>query len=132
MEGTDPIADMLARIHNATLVRHESVVMPASRVKISVARVLKQEGLIEDYQVLKGTPQRSLKLMLKYLDGKASALAHLERVSKPGRRIYIKRDELPRPQRDLRVAIVSTSQGIMTSRDAWKRNLGGELLCYVW
>ncbi len=132
MEGTDPIADMLTRIRNAVVARHESVAMPASRMKIALARVMKQEGLIQDYQILRGTPQRSLKLSLKYTDAKAPAVRHLERVSKPGHRVYLSRDNLPRPQRDLRVAVITTSQGVMTGREAWRRNLGGELLCYLW
>lgn len=123
---------MLTRVRNALMVRHETVGLPASRLKIAVARVLKQEGFIDDYQVLKGVPQRTLKLTLKYGDGKAPAILHLERVSKPGRRVYLSRDKLPRPQRDLRVAVVSTSKGVMTSREAWRLNLGGELMCYVW
>lgn len=132
MEGTDPIADLLTRVRNAIMVRHETVALPASRLKIAVARVLKQEGFIEDYQILKGVPQRTLKLNLKYTGAKAPAILHLERVSKPGHRVYVARDDLPRPQRDLRVAIMSTSKGIMTSREAWRLNLGGELMCYVW
>ncbi|MBI2865851.1 MAG: 30S ribosomal protein S8 [Chloroflexi bacterium] len=132
MEGTDPIADMLTRIRNALLVHHESVVMPASQMKLAIASILKQEGFVQDYQVLRNPPQRNLKLNLKYVEGRTPAIVRLERVSKPGRRIYVGKAELPRPQRDLRVAILSTSQGVMTSRDAWRRNLGGELLCYIW
>ncbi|OGO61660.1 MAG: 30S ribosomal protein S8 [Chloroflexi bacterium RBG_19FT_COMBO_48_23] len=128
---TDPIADMLTRIRNAIMVHHDSVLMPASRIKISMAKILKDEGFITDYTVLKGKPQRVIKISLKYIDGRP-ALAGLERVSKPGLRLYVGRKEIPRVYGGLGVAILSTSKGIMTGQGAWRRNLGGELLCYVW
>ena len=128
---TDPIADMLTRIRNAIMVHHDSVLMPASRIKISMAKILKDEGFITDYTVLKGKPQRVIKISLKYIDGRP-ALAGLERVSKPGLRLYVGRKEIPRVYGGLGVAILSTSKGIMTGQGAWRQNLGGELLCYVW
>lgn len=131
MTVTDPIADMLTRIRNAIMVRHDSVLMPASRIKLSVAKILKDEGFITDYTVLKGKPQRVIKILLKYIDGQP-ALVGLERTSKPGLRVYVGRREIPRVYAGLGVAILSTSKGVMTGQEAWRRNLGGELLCYVW
>lgn len=128
---TDPIADMLTRIRNAVMVRHDSVLMPASKTKLSIAKILKDEGFITDYAVLRGEPQRVIKIILKYIDNQP-ALLGLERVSKPGLRIYVHRREIPRVYGGLGVALLSTSKGIMLGKDAWRQNLGGELLCYVW
>jgi len=128
---TDPIADMLTRIRNAVMVRHDSVLMPASKTKLSIAKILKDEGFITDYAVLRGEPQRVIKIILKYIDNQP-ALLGLERVSKPGLRIYVHRREIPRVYGGLGVAILSTPKGIMLGKDAWRQNLGGELLCYVW
>jgi len=128
---TDPIADMLTRIRNAIMAHHDSVIMPASRIKLSIAKILKEEGFITDYTVLKGKPQRVIKISLKYMNGRP-AIAGLERVSKPGLRLYTGRKEIPRVYGGLGVAILSTSKGVMTGQNAWRRNLGGELLCYVW
>lgn len=131
MTVTDPIADMLTRIRNAIMVHHDSVLIPASRIKLFVAKILKDEGFITDYTVLKGKPQRVIKVFLKYIDGQP-ALVGLERASKPGLRVYVGRREIPRVYGGLGVAILSTSKGVMTGQEAWHRNLGGELLCYVW
>ena len=131
MTITDPIADMLTRIRNAIMARHDSVLLPASKMKLSIARILKDEGFISDYTVLKGKPQRVIKILLKYI-GEQPAVAGLERVSKPGLRVYVGRGEIPRVYGGLGVAILSTSKGVMTGQEAWRRNLGGELLCYVW
>ena len=128
---TDPIADMLTRIRNAVMVRHDSVLMPASKTKLSIAKILKDEGFITDYAVLRGEPQRVIKIILKYIDNQP-ALLGLERVSKPGLRIYVHRREIPRVYGGLGVALLSTPKGIMLGKDAWRQNLGGELLCYVW
>ena len=128
---TDPIADMLTRIRNAIMARHDVVLMPASKMKLSIARILKDEGFISDYTVLKGKPQRVIKIFLKYI-GDQPAVAGLERVSKPGLRVYVGRGEIPRVYGGLGVALLSTSKGVMIGKDAWRRNLGGELLCYVW
>jgi len=128
---TDPIADMLTRIRNAVMVRHDSVLIPASKTKLSIAKILKDEGFITDYAVLRGEPQRMIKIILKYIDNQPILLG-LERVSKPGLRIYVHHREIPRVYGGLGVAILSTSKGIMLGKDAWRQNLGGELLCYVW
>ncbi|TRZ95246.1 MAG: 30S ribosomal protein S8 [Dehalococcoidia bacterium] len=128
---TDPIADMLTRIRNAVMVRHDSVLIPASKTKLSIAKILKDEGFITDYAVLRGEPQRVIKIILKYIDNQP-ALLGLERVSKPGLRIYVHRREIPRVYGGLGVALLSTPKGIMLGKDAWRQNLGGELLCYVW
>jgi small subunit ribosomal protein S8 len=128
---TDPIADMLTRIRNGIMARHDSVLMPASKAKISIAKIIKDEGFITDYTVLRGKPQRVIKIFLKYVDNQPSLLG-LERVSKPGLRVYTNRREITRVYGGLGIAILSTSKGIMTGQEAWRQNLGGELLCYVW
>ena len=133
MSVTDPIADMLTRVRNAVLARHDFVVMPASKMKISIARLLKSQGFIKDYEVLRGqTPQRMLKIYLSYVGRKQPALTGLKRVSKPGFRVYVPQGRIPRVYGGLGLAILSTSKGIMTGKDAWKQGMGGEVLCYVW
>jgi len=128
---TDPIADMLTRIRNAIMVHHDSVLVPASKTKLSIARILKDEGFISDYTVLRGKPQRMIKIVLKYID-EQTAVVGIERVSKPGLRIYVGRREIPRVYGGLGITIVSTPKGVMTGQEAWRKNLGGELLCSVW
>ena len=128
---TDPIADMLTRIRNALMAHHDSVLIPASRIKLSIAKILKDEGFITEYTVLRGKPERMIKVSLKYVDGRPTIVG-LERVSKPGLRLYVGRREIPRVYGGLGIALLSTSKGVMTGQDAWRRNLGGELLCYVW
>lgn len=130
---TDPIADMLTRIRNANMVGKDWVLIPGSKTKLAIGKILKEEGFIEDFELLKDTtPQRVLKLKLKYTAKKEPVLKGLERVSKPGRRVYVGRGEIPRIFGGLGVVIISTSQGIMTGRGAWRRGIGGEILCYVW
>jgi len=129
---TDPIADMLTRVRNAILARHDFVLVPASRMKLSIAKILKEEGFISDYEVLKGKPQRVIKIYLKYAEKKEPVLTGLKRVSKPGLRIYVERAEIPRVYGGLGIAIVSTSKGVMTGHQAWRQKVGGELLCYIW
>lgn len=131
MAVTDPIADMLTRIRNAIMAGHDSVLVPASRMKLSIAKVLKEEGFVTDYGVLRGKPQRMIKIYLKYKDNEP-ALLGLERVSKPGIRVYVKKHEIPRVYGGLGIAILSTPKGVMTGQEAWRQGLGGELLCYVW
>lgn len=131
MTVTDPIADMLTRIRNAVMVGHDSVLIPSSRLKLAIAKILKQEGFIEDYEHVKSQPHNMIKVTLKYVD-KQPALLGLERVSKPGLRVYTNRREIPRVHGGLGIAILSTSQGVVTGQEAWKRALGGEVLCYVW
>jgi len=128
---TDPIADLLTRVRNAAMARHDSVTMPASKIKIPIAKILKDEGFIADYSIIKGEPQRMIKITLKYID-KQPAFVGLERVSKPGLRVYKGKGEIPRVFGGLGIAIISTSKGLLTGQEAWKKNLGGEVLCYVW
>ena len=132
MVVSDPIADMLTRIRNAVMVRHDSVLMPSSRTKLAIARVLKEEGFVSDYEVLRGKPHRVIKITLKYMAKDQPALSGLERVSKPGLRVYAGREEIPRVRGGLGIAIVSTAKGVMTGQQAWRQGVGGELLCYVW
>ncbi|TSA54975.1 MAG: 30S ribosomal protein S8 [Dehalococcoidia bacterium] len=128
---TDPIADLLTRVRNAAMARHDSVGIPASKMKILIAKILKDEGFIADYSIIKGDPQRMIKITLKYID-KQPAFIGLERVSKPGLRIYTGKKEIPRVYGGLGIAVISTSKGLMTGQQAWKKNIGGEVLCYVW
>ena len=132
MTVSDPIADMLTRIRNAIMARHDSVLIPTSKMKLAIARILKNEGFINDYEVLKDKPHRVIKIYLKYDDKNQPVLSGLERVSKPGLRVYAQRKEIPRVYGGLGIAIVSTAQGVMTGQQAWRREIGGELLCYVW
>ncbi len=132
MTVSDPLADLLTRIRNAVMVQHDSVLIPASRMKLSIAKVLKDEGFISNYEVLRGKPHRVIKIHLKYSDKNQPVLSGLERVSKPGLRVYVGRKEIPRVSGGLGIAIVSTSKGVMTGQKAWRQGLGGELLCYVW
>jgi small subunit ribosomal protein S8 len=128
---TDPIADLLTRVRNAAMARHDSVNVPASKMKIAVAKILKDEGFISDFSIVKSEPQRMIKITLKYID-KQPAFIGLERVSKPGLRVYSGKKEIPRVYGGLGIAIISTSKGLMTGQEAWKKNIGGEVLCYVW
>lgn len=135
MTMNDPIADMLTRIRNGVAAKHDFVNMPASKIKVAIARVLKDESFIRDFELLpdaKGTPERVLRVHLSYTGRKEPVLTGLQRVSKPGLRIYVGRTEIPRVYGGLGIAIVSTPQGIMTGQQAWKRRVGGEILCYVW
>jgi small subunit ribosomal protein S8 len=128
---TDPIADMLTRIRNAIMVRHDSVLVPASRMKLAIAKILKEEGFITEYEVLRGKPHRIIKIYLKYSETNQPILSGLERVSKPGLRVYVGQKEIPRVAGGLGIAIISTSKGVMTGQQAWRQGIGGELLCYV-
>ena len=133
MTISDPIADMLTRIRNAIMARHDSVLIPASRMKTSIARIIKDEGFVNDYEVLlRDKPHRALKIYLKYDDKKQPVLSGLERVSKPGLRVHVQQKEIPRVYGGLGIAILSTSKGVMTGQQAWRQGIGGELLCYVW
>ena len=132
MSVTDPIADMLTRIRNAIAVEHGSVLMPASKVKTEIARTLKKEGFIKDFEVLRGEPQNSLRIYLRYDEDNRSIIRGLKRVSKPGLRVYVERNQIPRVYAGLGIAILSTSKGLMTGQKAWRERSGGELICYVW
>lgn len=129
---TDPVADMLTRIRNAIGVQHTQVIAPSSKMKVSIARVLQEEGYIQGYDVTKDHPQPMLRIRLKYADDGEPAITALERVSKPGCRIYAGSKDLPRVRSGIGVAIVSTSKGIMTDKSARRLGIGGEVLCYVW
>ncbi|MFC2039288.1 30S ribosomal protein S8 [Chloroflexota bacterium] len=129
---TDPISDMLTRVRNAILARHEFVLVPSSKIKLAIARTLKEEGFVNDYEVLRGKPQRLIKIFLKYGSGNEPVLTGLKRVSKPGLRIYVQRTEIPRVYGGLGIAVVSTPKGVMTGQEAWRQKVGGELLCYIW
>ena len=130
---TDPIADMLTRIRNAIAVRHETVSMPTSNTKVSLAKILKEEGFVADYEVVRGSsPRGDLRIALHYRDQGEPAIAGLKRVSKPGLRVYVGKGEIPRYYGGLGVSILSTSSGVMTGKQAWRDGVGGELLCYVW
>jgi small subunit ribosomal protein S8 len=131
MTVTDTIADMLTRIRNAIMANHDDVLVPSSRTKLSITKILKEEGFIDHYEVLKGKPQSMIRIHLKFTDSQPAILG-LERVSKPGLRVYGGRREIPRVYGGLGIAILSTSKGIMTGQEAWRRRLGGEILCYVW
>src|SRR5512138_4019278 len=129
---SDPIADMLTRVHNGLLARQKQVVMPGSKVKVAVARILKEEGFIRDFEVTKDVPQAQLRVVLKYDRDRKSVVTGLKRISKSGRRVYVQRTHIPWVLSGLGVAILSTSQGIMTGQKARRQGLGGEVLCYVW
>jgi small subunit ribosomal protein S8 len=131
MNVSDPIADMLTRIRNASRARHEEVVVPASKTKLAIARILKDEGFIDDFSESQEGPRNVVKIRLRYV-GKVPVVSGLKRVSKPGLRVYAAKTEIPRVLGGLGVVIVSTSQGIMTGAEARKGQLGGEILAYVW
>ena len=132
MPVTDPIADMLTRIRNGIQRRHDSVMMPHSKMKLAIAKILKEQGFIRDFDTPRGKLHLALRLHLAYRDQRESAIVGLKRVSKPGLRVYVGRGEIPRVYGGLGLAIVSTSKGVMSGRQAWREGLGGELICYVW
>ena len=132
MSMSDPLADMLTRIRNARMVKFESLEMPYSKLRSGVAEILKKEGYIQDYQVIKDNRQGVLKISLKYDQHRNSVISGLKRVSKPGCRVYVKSDNIPKVMSGLGIAIISTSSGILTDREARHKGIGGELLCTVW
>ena len=132
MVVTDPIADMLTRIRNANQMRYKEVEVPASKMKSEIARILKEEGFIADYKVKKNNVQNIIVLSLKYGEKKERVITGLKRISKPGLRVYAKAENIPTVLNGLGIAIVSTSKGVMTGKDAKKESLGGEVLAYVW
>ena len=131
MSMTDPIADMLTRIRNANQMKHESVSMPASRLKLEILEVLKNEGYIAEYEKVEDGKQGVIKVTLKYVE-KERVIKGLKKISKPGLRVYAKANELPKVLNGLGIAIISTSQGIMTDKQARAKNIGGEVIAYVW
>jgi small subunit ribosomal protein S8 len=138
MNMTDPIADMLTRIRNAVASSHDTVTMPASKVKAEIARVLKDEHFIRDFELVEESdrrghgPHKVLRVHLSYSGKREAILSGLQRVSKPGLRVYVQKKEIPRVYGGLGIAILSTPQGIMTGHQAWRQQIGGEVLCYVW
>ena len=129
--NTDPVADMLARIRNALLAHHEAVEIPHSKLKTRIAEILKQEGYISDFAVAGEEPQ-SLKVQLKYGEGRRPAIIGLRRTSRPGRRVYVRHKDIPSVLNGMGISIISTSSGVVTDRDARKQSIGGEILCEVW
>jgi small subunit ribosomal protein S8 len=129
---TDPIADMLTRIRNANKALHETAAMPTSRLKEDIARLLKEEGYIRDFRIETDNGHPSLVIELKYGRSRERVITNLKRVSKPGRRIYARKDRMPRVLGGMGTAILSTSSGVMTSRSAEQRGIGGEVICFVW
>ena len=132
MVMTDPIADMLTRIRNALMAKHEQVEMPSSKIKLEIARILKAEGYIKNFKIIQEGKKEYLRIFLKYDENKNPAIAGLERVSKPGRRVYVGVDDIPLVRRGLGIAIVSTSKGVLTDQQARKMRVGGEVICKVW
>jgi small subunit ribosomal protein S8 len=129
---TDPIADMLTRVRNANSVNKEKVAMPTSKKLVEIARILKEEGYIIDFEVINGEPVGSLEVTLKYGAKKEKTIRGLKRISKPGLRVYVGKDDLPRVLGGLGTAVISTSKGVMTDRDARNAGVGGEVLAYIW
>ena len=132
MHVTDPVADMLTRIRNANSAKHETVDIPASNMKKAIAEILTEEGYIKGYQIIDDGKQGIIKITLKYGANNEKVLSGLKRISKPGLRVYASRDELPRVLKGLGIAIISTSQGIMTDKKARAKNIGGEVLAFIW
>lgn len=128
---TDPIADMLTRIRNAALIKSEKVDVPASRMKLEIAKILKEEGFIRAYKILKDKRQGILRLTLKYVENE-NVISGLRRISKPGRRVYVGNKEIPRVMGGVGIAILSTSKGILSDKSCRRDTLGGEVICYVW
>ena len=132
MVVNDPIADMLTRIRNAQIAKHDVVVLPASNTKKAIAKILLAEGYVKSVDFIDEAPQGSIKIALKYVNGKQPVIAGLKRISKPGLRVYAKAEELPKVLGGLGTAIISTSKGLMTDKEARKEMIGGEVLAYIW
>jgi small subunit ribosomal protein S8 len=132
MTMTDPIADMLTRIRNGAAARHDDVIIPASKLKGAIAKVLMEEGFISDFETFEEGPRRFLRVRLSYTNQREPLLSGLKRVSRPGLRVYVQKRQIPRVYNGLGIAIVSTPKGIMTGQQAWRQQIGGEVLCYVW
>lgn len=128
---TDPIADMLARLRNAATARHERCEMPSSKLRLSIAKLLKEEGFVDDVRETEG-PKKTLTIVLRYDRARSSAIDGVRRISRPGRRVYVRHDQIPRVRNGYGIALLSTSSGVMTDRQARKANVGGELLAEVW
>lgn len=129
---TDPIADLLTRIRNASMAYHESTEVPASKIKLEIIKILHREGFIKGFDITRDPRQDRIKIYLRYGEQRERAITNLKRVSKPGLRVYVGKEKLPRVLRGLGIAILTTPQGVMTDREARARGIGGEVLCYVW
>ncbi len=132
MSMSDPVADMLTRIRNASQARHEHVEIPASRLKVEIAKILRNEGFIRNFRVLSNDKQNVLRIRLKYGPNREQVITGIKRISKPGQRIYVTKDRVPRVLGGLGIAILSTSKGVMADRQARKLGIGGEVICHVW
>jgi small subunit ribosomal protein S8 len=132
MSMTDPVADLLTRIRNAHLAKHDRLDVPASKLKAEICRVMKESGFVEDFRVIDNPPQNTLRVYLRYSDEGQPAIQHVHRVSKPGRRVYRKAEAMKPVRNGLGVGIVSTSQGVLTDAEARQRRVGGEVLCEIW
>ena len=132
MPVSDPIADLLTRIRNAQMVRHESIELPTSKTKFGIMTILKENGFVSDFRVSEEKPVGNMKVKLLYGENQKPAITGLKRVSRPGLRVYVQKGEVSRLYGGIGISIVSTSHGMMTGRDAWRKRVGGELLCYVW
>ncbi|WP_031547063.1 MULTISPECIES: 30S ribosomal protein S8 [Salinicoccus] len=132
MTISDPIADMLTRIRNANIVRHETLEIPASNIKKEIAEILKSEGFVKNVEYIEDDKQGVIRVFLKYGSKNERVITGLKRISKPGLRVYARREELPKVLNGLGIALISTSEGVLTDREARKRNIGGEVLAYVW
>lgn len=132
MPMTDPIADLLTRVRNATLAKHSSVLLPRSNIKLELVKILKHEGFIEGFLDLPEGPQGAIKVFLRYDTGNQGAIRGLKRVSRPGRRVYVGKDDIPNVRDGLGIAILTTPRGVLTDKAARAAGVGGEVLCYVW
>jgi small subunit ribosomal protein S8 len=132
MSVTDPIADLLTRVRNAVAARHRYVLVPASKLKVAIARIMKEEGFIGGFELSRDRPQPAIRIWLKYTEDRQPVLSGLQRVSKPGRRVYAGRRDIPWVQSGMGVAVLSTPRGVMTGRKARKLGVGGEVLCHIW
>lgn len=129
---TDPIADFLTRVRNANMAKHDTVEVPSSKLKLAIAEILKKEGFVKGYEHKKDNKQGVLKLYLRYGPNSTRVISGMKRISKPGLRVYAKKDELPKVLGGLGVAVISTSKGVMTDKEARREGVGGEVLCYIW
>ncbi|MGI6433813.1 MAG: 30S ribosomal protein S8 [Syntrophomonadaceae bacterium] len=132
MVMTDPVADFLTRIRNGNMVMHETVEIPSSKTKVGIAAIMKEEGYIKDYEYIKDGKQGIIRIYLKYGPNKEKVITGIKRISKPGLRVYVKKDEVPKVLGGLGTAVISTSQGLMSDKQARKMGIGGEVLCYIW
>ena len=132
MVMTDPVADFLTRIRNGNMVMHETVEAPSSRIKVAIAGIMKEEGYIKDFEYIEDAKQGIIRIYLKYGPDKQKVITGIKRISKPGLRVYVKKDEVPRVLGGLGTAVLSTSRGLMTDKKARKEGVGGEVVCYIW